>query len=546
MQLRPYQADLLAGIRHVWAREGTPLAVLATGGGKTVVFARALREHDGPAVAIAHRKELVGQISLALAREGVWHKIIAPRETIRMIVRNNVDEIGESFFDPNADVAVAGVDSIRNSSEQWRRAVTLWVTDEGHHLLCANKWGRAVALLPNAKGLGVTATPERADGKGLGAHCDGVYTDIVEGPPMRDLIDRGFLSDYRIYAPENSMDLSTVGVSSATGDFNAPQLRTAMDKAKITGDVVAHYRKYAEGMLGVTFAVSVKAAVEIADSFRAAGIPALAIDAKTPAKDRADALRRFRHREILQLVNVDLFGEGFDLPAIQAVSFARPTMSFPLYAQSFGRALRIMEGKDDAVIIDHVGNVVRHRGPPDVPRIHSLNRQKRRSKNDVDPLGLRACPACARVFKRITVVCPYCQHVPAPTQRSAPKHVDGDLVELDARTLAFMRGAVNRVDQCLVEYAAQLRGRHCPEIGIAAHVKRHKATQVSQARLRHILDWWRGCKHREGYSERESFRLFFLSYGIDVLSARALPSKDADVLYERVRLSLPFAAQCMS
>jgi DNA or RNA helicases of superfamily II len=203
-------------------------------------------------------------------------------------------------------------------------------------------------------------------------------------------------------------------LSQATGDFNADQLRKAVHKSHITGDVVAHYLKLAPGKLGVTFAVDVEAATEIAGAFRAAGVPAEVVSAKTPDALRAQILRRFKAREILQLVNVDLFGEGFDLPAIEVVSFARPTESFALYCQQFGRALRLMLSKEAAavhahltdeqrraaiaasekpvaIIIDHVNNVLRH-GLPDARREWSLDRRERRSgkKSDAIPnAGLR-------------------------------------------------------------------------------------------------------------------------------------------------------------
>lgn len=540
---RQYQANMLDGIGRVWARGGTPLAVLPTGGGKTFVFARALRDHAGPAVAIAHRGELVGQMSLALARDGVVHRIVAPPARIRAIVRNNTEELGRAYYSPNAPVAVAGVDSIARAHESWRRSVTLWVIDEGHHVLRANKWGKAVDLFPNARGLGVTATPGRADGRGLGVHAEGVFTDIVNGPSMRTLIIAGYLCDYKIYAPESALDLSEVDVSRATGDFSAPQLRTAVSEAKITGDVVSHYVRLAGGKLGVTFAVDVAAAHEIAAAYVAAGVPALAVSAKTPPAERENAIRRFRKREILQLVNVDLFGEGFDLPSIEVVSFARPTQSFPLYCQGFGRALRPMPGKT-AIIIDHVGNVIRH-GLPDSFREHTLDSRDRRASS-VSLLALKACPKCAGVYERVRVACPYCGCVPVPAQRSLPEHVDGDLVELDAETLAKMRGAEERVNRDASEYAQELLRRGCPDIGIRANVNRHNATQEAQARLRHAMSWWSGVKLAEGRPEREQYKIFYLTYGVDALTARALSTKDADTLCDRIRADLPFAARCMT
>jgi len=542
--LRPYQTDLKVGIEDVWLEQGTPLAVAPTGSGKTVVFASVIRTHGAPAVVIAHRRELVGQISLALAREEVHHRIISPSAVVRQIIANNTRELGRHFYSATAPVAVASVDSIHQASETWRRSVTLWVMDESHHLLRENKWGRAVALFPNAKGLGVTATPQRADGKGLGRHADGVFTHIVPGPPMRELMADGYLTDYRIYAPPSALKRSAIKVSSSTGDFVAQEMKTAVAKAQITGDVVQHYLRFGAGKLGVTFAVGVDEAHVLAAAYRTAGVPAEVVHAKTPAGERNDIIRRFTRRELLQLVNVDIFGEGFDLPAIEVVSFVRPTKSFALYAQSFGRALRPMTGKSHAIIIDHVGNVLEH-GLPDAPRSYSLDRAERRAENN-DPNAVKVCLRCAGVYLRILTQCPYCSFVSTPTQRSSPEFVDGDLVELAPEVLESMRAAIAQVDRPAEEYAQELLRRGCPEIGIRAHVKRHRDTQEAQQRLRHTIAWWRGVKAFEGHSERECYRLFYLSFGIDVLSAHALTTKSADSLANRIRASLPFAAQCMS
>lgn len=544
MQLRPYQSDVKDRADFVWVQGGTPLVVLPTGAGKTVVFARVLREHDGAAVVIAHRRELVGQISLALAREGVTHRILAPKPVIRWIVRRNTEEFGSPFYSPSSDIAVASVDSIRRAPEVWREKVTLWVMDETHHLLRENKWGKAIALFPNAKGLGVTATPERADGKGLGRTAEGVFTHLVVGPPMRWLIEEGYLSDYIIYAPPSTLDVSKIAVSKATGDYSMQAMQAEVSKAHITGDVVDHYLRLAKGKLGVTFAVSVAEAELLADEYRKAGVPAAAVSAKTPDAERAEAIARFRNRELLQLVNVDIFGEGFDLPAIEVVSFARPTMSFPLYCQAFGRALRPMPGKDHAIVIDHVGNVEAH-GLPDAPRVHSLESRDRKTL-DITPNSLKVCTKCARVFKRIHVSCPYCGHVPVPVERSTPAQVDGDLVQLDPEVLDAMRRAADRTDMPVEDYARELYRRGCPQIGIHAHSKRHRDTQTAQERLRSVMGWWRGVKRVEGLSERESYKAFFLEFKIDVLSARALSAKEANELCERVRSTLPFAVKCVA
>jgi superfamily II DNA or RNA helicase len=168
---RDYQRTVIAQAAEAWAAGArNVLMVLPTGGGKTVCFANVISSHQGAAVAIAHRAELVSQMSMALAREGVRHRVVGPAALGRSCAALHMAELGRLYVDPGARCAVAGVDTLvrMNPSDPWLAQVTLWVQDEAHHVLADNKWGDACALLPNAKGLGVTATPTRADGKGLG------------------------------------------------------------------------------------------------------------------------------------------------------------------------------------------------------------------------------------------------------------------------------------------------------------------------------------------------------------------------------------------
>lgn len=328
---RDYQLRLENDILAQWqAGARNVLAVLPTGGGKTFVFSRIAASTAGAVCAIAHRGELVSQMSSALAREGVRHRVIGPAALERTCATLQTAEFGRHFVDPNARVAVAGVDTLVRKAEPWFNQVSLWIQDECHHVLADNKWGKACALFPNARGLGVTATPVRADGKGLGRHADGLMDAMVVGPTMRDLIRRGYLTEYRIFAPPSDIDLSDVGTT-GSGDFSPPKLSAARRKSHITGDVVEHYLRIARGKLGVTFDVDIESATETAAAYNAAGVPAQVVTGNTPDTLRASILRDFRARRILQLVNVDLFGEGFDLPAIEVVSFARPTQSYSLF-----------------------------------------------------------------------------------------------------------------------------------------------------------------------------------------------------------------------
>ena len=251
MKLRPYQLAVMQDIYSAWAKGNrNVLAQLATGAGKTVLFAKIISDHTGISIAIAHRVELVSQISLTLARCGVRHNIIAQKSAVREIVSIHMAELGRTYFDPQARCAVAGVDTLLRMDYKtpWFAQVSLVVQDEGHHPLKDNKWGRAAKLFPQAYGLYPTATPCRADGRGLGRYADGLMDSLVIGPSMRDLINLGYLTEYRIFAPPSDLDLSTVPLS-ASGDYSPPKLRTAVHKSHITGDVVSHYLRIAPGKL---------------------------------------------------------------------------------------------------------------------------------------------------------------------------------------------------------------------------------------------------------------------------------------------------------
>lgn len=533
MSLRPYQAELRDRIYHSWGCDNrNVLAVSPTGSGKTRLFSHIINDYRGSSVAIAHRQELVGQISVALARDGIRHRLIAPAPVIRRIVGSHMEEFGRSYFDPSARTAAAGVDTLigLNPNEPIFHQTGLWVCDEAHHLLRTNKWGRAVAMFPHAHGLGVTATALRASGEGLGAHADGVFHDMVTGPSMRQLINDGYLTDYRVFTVLSDIDLSDVPISNASGDFSPPKLRAAVHKSKIVGDIVRHYTTHAMGKRGVCFAVDIEHATEIAASFRTAGVAAEVVTGKTPDALRAHILRKLRTGEIQMVVNVDLFGEGFDLPAIEVVILARPTMSYGLYVQMFGRALRIMDGKKWALIFDHVGNVVRH-GLPDRRRAFTMDRRERRSRatpNDVIPVRTCLNPTCGQTYERTYAACPYCSHVPEIAQRGAPQFVDGDLGELDPAILAKMRGEIEAVDHApAVPYGAS------PEIRGAIQ-KRHFNRQEAQRDLRATIALWAGYQRDQGYNDSQSYRLFFFMFGTDVGTAQTLPRAEAQALNDRI------------
>jgi len=566
VNLRGYQSDLKGRTQEKW-REGfrVVMGVLPTGAGKTEVAGAVAEEHDGWGCAIAHRAELVGQISRALAKRGIVHKIIAAESTRKTIQRDHYSKFGRSFINNNkADWAVASIDTIiRHSGEEHFKRATLAFEDEGHHALKANKWGKVFGMFsPTCNGLLLTATPIRGDGCGLGSDTDGIADALICGPQMRWMINNGYLTDYEFFSPEvKDLDLSKVRVT-ANGELSEHEVAEAISKCpQIVGDVVEHYLAHAGGKLGITFAININEANKIAAEFNARGVPAVVVHGGNTAEERRVALERFERRELLQLVNVDLFGEGFDLPAIEVVSMARPTASLGLYMQQWGRALRLMispilqaawdtyspaqrlafiaaSEKPRATIIDHVGNYYRHRGPADKERVWSLAPSKNKSVGPSDEIPTRSCGACFKPYMRIYNVCTWCgtpQPLPEPSDRSSPTAVEGDLVRMSEEQLAKDRGAAAAVTRSTGLVPQNLKGTPAESRIIRNHNDRLRA----QHNLRYVIDCWAGCY--PGEDERTLHRRFFHMFGHGVLQACALNTADANELRGRITESMRLA-----
>lgn len=560
--LSDYQQDVKAKCYQAY-RDGARnvMPVLPTGAGKTVVMGSVAHEYDGYGVSMAHRGHLVGQLSLALAREGLMHDIIAPDAVIRTIVKSHIDEVGRQYYNPRAPWKCASVQTVvrRELPESWTKQVGMIHGDEGHHYLEDNMWGRAVSLFPNAFGMFPTATPCRGDGRGLGRGHGGIVDSMVIGPDMRWMIDNGHLTDYHVYMPlAEDLDMEGVEIT-ASGEFNQEKTRKRVKSStKIVGDVVKCYLEFARGMKGITFAVDIEHAHDICKAYNAAGVPAVVVQDTTPETERRTIMSRFRNGDLMQLVNVDLFGEGVDVPAVQVVSMARPTASFSLYAQQFGRALRLLVSpilraawhtytpeqrkrfiaeseKTRAVIIDHVGNLLTHRGPPDM-RQEPWTLEARSKKRGVDDaIPMRACAnaKCLQPFLRIYTSCPMCGWTPPePADRSKPQFVDGDMhlytPEL-LRELFIEKHKFDPESEALIPYGVS---HNSP---VAHRLKSlHAVNKEAQQRLRAVMALYAP----PNLDERVAARRFFHTFGIDTLSAQGLTSADANELRQRILAKL--------
>lgn len=550
--LRDFQNLLKQQTYAAWGRGARNVMVVApTGGGKTVLFCDIVAELNLATVLISHRQELVGQAALALNREQVPHGIIAPQAIQRQIITLEQEMHGRSFYSPRSDVRVAGVDTLINHdpADPWLKRVGLFVGDEGHHFANDNKWIQAAAMFPSARGLLVTAHALRADGRGLGRGPlgDGIVDELVVGPSGRAIIDRGFLCDYRLIAPPSDVHMEEADIG-GSGDYKQAVVRARVHQSKtIVGDVVAHYLKFARGKLGITFAVDIESATEIATKYRSEGVTAEIITAKTPLYVRGQLMRQFRRRDILQLVSVDVLGEGVDVPAVEVVSMARPTASFQLYSQQFGRALRLMltdeqnatwndrtdaqrlaeiaaSVKPKAIIIDHVENYVQH-GLPDVERTYTLNRAQRRARKEKDDgIPLRYCvnEDCLEPYEATLSKCPNCgTPKPPPMRRGTPEEVDGNCFELDPKVLHAMR-----VEQAKIDGPARIPPGAADIVMRSIH-KNHNMRRDAQHELRKAMALWAGWQQSRGLDGPEIQRTFFFKYGIDVLNAQVLGTERA-------------------
>jgi len=544
--MRPYQQRVIDGVYDAWlSGKRAVCAVVPTGGGKTRIKAHvAKRERDAGNVMLlmAHRRELIGQISMALADEGILHNILCAQKVKTYISTQHVKQTGQSFYSTNEKrIFVASIDSLKPVDIAWFVAHGVkmrWTLDETHHLLRTNKWGKVITQFDNvgAWGLGVTATPVRSEGSGLGRHVDGLFDTLVMGPHMRELINLGYLSEYKVFCPPNNIDLSSVGISKTTGDYKEKELKDAIGKSTLTGDVVGTYIKHARGKRGLTFTVDIDDAEETAAAYRAAGVPAQAISSRNTDRERNLYSEQIKSGEILQLVASDLISEGYDVPAIEVASMKRPTQSEGLYKQQFGRILRVLPGKSHAILFDHVGNVLKH-GLPDAFREWTLDRRERNAKKDNGAEALTACIHCFQPFESRRSICPWCgERVKAATEGGRElKEVAGDLAELTPEMLAQMRGEADRVMESPDAVNARFLNAGASYIAAAGAAKQHRLRLEAQEILRLVMirfsEFYTGML---GCTAQDVQLSFYRLFGIDVLSAQALGRNDAEELTQRI------------
>ena len=417
IELRPYQQDFATDIANAM-RCGYRRVIgsMATGSGKGTVAAHWAARAASKArrvLVLAHRKELIEDLSDRIGGHGVRHGLIAS---------------GRSM-DLSEPVQVGSVDSVARRLHLLP-PFDLLIQDEAHHLIEGNKWGRVIDAWPRAFLLGLTATPQRLSGEGLGVGHGGYFEQLVLGPTAEWLTDNGFLARARVLSPPG-VDLSRIrSFDTPTGKARAVEI---LSSGQAMGDPIGHYlREIAPIHKGtvVGFCISVSHADAVAEAYRRAGIAAASLDGKTDKTLRRQLLRDLGDGTLKALFSCEIISEGTDIPSVTGAQLLRPTDSLSLYLQQVGRALRPSLGKPHATILDHVGNANRH-GLPTDPREWTLEGKVGRKVGE-PALSVRVCPRCFSTMRSGQPRCIDCGHEFVAERREITV-VEGELVEVQRR-----------------------------------------------------------------------------------------------------------------
>jgi len=413
--LRPYQIEIVNETRALMRQGHRSVLIRAsTGSGKTVIAAdiiSGLVKKSKRCLFIVHRRELIKQSIKTFANLNIHHGVIAASFTP----------------DPLKSVQIGSIGSLARRKFQ-EPDLIMW--DECPHI-AAKSWDNIYRKYPHAFHIGLTATPQRLDGKGLHPW----FSAMVHAPEMRWLIDNNYLSDYKYYMPSN---INLTGVHSRMGDYVRSEISAIIDKPSITGNAINEYKKYCPDARAVVFCSSVEHSKNVAAEFNARGIAAEHVDGGTKNSLRDQSIERFKLGITKILCNVDLFSEGFDLPDMEAVILLRPTQSLTLFLQQVGRVLRYMPGKI-AIILDHVGNALRH-GLPDDEREWTLEDRERgkRGASNADGPKIKLCKRCFAAQPTVTLFCKHCGYHFEIQSREVDE-LEGELAAVDPKELRKLR-----------------------------------------------------------------------------------------------------------
>lgn len=427
---RQYEVKAVASIRDLFAQHRRVLAVGPTGCGKTVIASMLIKQLEGthPSVLfVAHRYELVDQAHAALARLGIDAGVLmASEEALH----------GTERVNPKARVQVASVQTVARRGGP--RRVDLIVFDEAHRA-AADSYKDIAAQYPDALVLGLTATPCRADGRGLADAFDALYT--IAQPSELHADD--YLAKPRVFtAPIEALAelaLKLKNARTAHGDYTPGSLVRVAESSLLMGHVVSEAIRIAPHVPKVVFACSVKHSRELAQRFRRRGIKAAHLDGETPGDERERILGDLRRGAIEVVCNVDVLSEGWDLPALGAVIIARPTKSLARFLQMAGRCTRPYQGLVP-IVVDHGNNTLRHQRMPGADYEWTLDAGK---QTEAGEPHIKSCPACLVAIPTACTECPACGYVmERSARREDREEVSTKLEEVNEVKLGDLRARV--------------------------------------------------------------------------------------------------------
>lgn len=346
--LRDYQIENKRKIYLAWQSHRSIMLQMPTGTGKTRLFvsiARDLFEYGAQrkkatkVLFLAHRKELIEQISEHVGMKyGLAHGLI---------LSQNVEQ-------KKMPIQVGSVPTLNRRLDRWEdKNFDVIIIDEAHHVK-AKSYKNILNMYPQAKILGVTATPYRLNGAAFRPE----FEDIIISPSVAEFIKRKYLSEYVYYSirPDSRLqhDIDRMKLD-FEGDYKESEMMGIMDRDYIRAGILTTYRKYARDRKGIIYTISRAHNQHLCAEFNEAGITAAAIDSETPKEKRDALVGKFRRGEIQVLLNVNIFSEGFDCPDVEVIQLARPTKSLALYLQQVGRGFRPAEGKESLLVLDNVG-----------------------------------------------------------------------------------------------------------------------------------------------------------------------------------------------
>ena len=353
--LRDYQIEICEKVNEAFEAHRSVMMQMPTGTGKTVVLASLVKQYlnrdaDCSVLIVAHRIELIEQTGTFLNHFGIDYGVIAGGKRPAVLKRVMVASV--QTLSKNLDIDLFP---------------SLVVIDEAHHAL-AKTYQMLWAAWPEAKFLGLTATPYRMSGDGF----TDLFEVLVDSWSVKQFIVDGWLSPYDYYSirpdSEEQQHIDSLKKRGADGDFQMKELREKLDVRPSIERLFESFERFAFDKKGIIYAIDIAHAEHIAEFYSLQGVNAVAISSKTPAKERAEVIRTFKDENRIQiLVSVDLFSEGFDCPDVKFIQMARPTLSLAKYLQMVGRGLRPCKGKQCCTIIDNVG-LYRTFGLPSVDR----------------------------------------------------------------------------------------------------------------------------------------------------------------------------------